>query len=73
MLTVFSTSFPEQLEGHPIRSLILALRGTREPLQEIQKLTKKDLGIRIGVRTGDTTAKEKAAWALDAAIGHVQR
>ncbi len=30
------------------------------PLQEINDLAGKDLGIRIGVRTGDTTAAEKA-------------
>ncbi|MDP3699109.1 MAG: ATP-dependent helicase [Nanoarchaeota archaeon] len=30
------------------------------PLQEINELAGKDLGIRIGVRTGDTTAAEKA-------------
>lgn len=32
-----------------------------EPLEEINKLNGKDLGIRIAVRTGDTTPKEKAA------------
>ncbi len=31
-----------------------------KPLQEINELAEKDLGIRIGVRTGDTTAAEKA-------------
>ena len=30
-----------------------------EPLQEIEKLAGKELGIRVGVRTGDTTAAEK--------------
>lgn len=30
-----------------------------EPLQEIEKIAKKKLGIRISVRTGDTTAFEK--------------
>ena len=30
------------------------------PLQEINELAGKDLGIRIGVRTGDTTAADKA-------------
>ncbi len=30
-----------------------------EPLQEIEKLCGKELGIRVGVRTGDTTATEK--------------
>ena len=32
-----------------------------EPLQEIEKIAGKSLGIRVGVRTGDTTAYEKAA------------
>ena len=31
-----------------------------KPLQEMEKLADKQLGIRIGVRTGDTTAYEKA-------------
>jgi len=31
-----------------------------EPLQEIEEIAGKGLGIRIAVRTGDTTAKEKA-------------
>ncbi|MEK6900208.1 MAG: DEAD/DEAH box helicase, partial [Nanoarchaeota archaeon] len=31
-----------------------------KPLQEINQLADKDLGIRIGVRTGDTTASEKS-------------
>ncbi len=30
-----------------------------KPLQEIQELSGADLGIRVGVRTGDTTAAEK--------------
>ncbi len=30
-----------------------------EPLQEIEKIAGKELGIRVGVRTGDTTASEK--------------
>jgi ATP-dependent Lhr-like helicase len=30
-----------------------------EPLQEIENLAGKELGIRVGVRTGDTTAAEK--------------
>jgi ATP-dependent helicase Lhr and Lhr-like helicase len=30
-----------------------------EPLKEIEKIAGKELGIRIGVRTGDTTANEK--------------
>lgn len=32
-----------------------------EPLQEINELAGKNLGIRVGVRTGDTTASEKAS------------
>ena len=32
-----------------------------EPLQEINEIAGKNLGIRVGVRTGDTTASEKAA------------
>ena len=31
------------------------------PLKEIEKLAEKELGIRIGVRTGDTTQKERAS------------
>lgn len=31
-----------------------------EPLHEIEKLSGKDHGIRVGVRTGDTTASEKS-------------
>ena len=31
-----------------------------KPLQEINALAEKDLGIRIGVRTGDTTAADKS-------------
>jgi len=31
-----------------------------EPLQEMEELAKKQFGIRVGVRTGDTTASEKA-------------
>ena len=31
-----------------------------EPLKEIEKLADKDLGIRVGVRTGDTSASEKS-------------
>ena len=31
-----------------------------EPLKEMEKISKKKLGIRVGVRTGDTTASEKA-------------
>ncbi|TKJ16971.1 ATP-dependent helicase [Candidatus Woesearchaeota archaeon B3_Woes] len=32
-----------------------------EPLKEIEKIAGKKLGIRIGVRTGDTTTKERTA------------
>jgi ATP-dependent Lhr-like helicase len=31
-----------------------------EPLQQIEKIAGKELGIRVGVRTGDTTASEKS-------------
>ncbi|HLD34084.1 MAG TPA: ATP-dependent helicase [Candidatus Nanoarchaeia archaeon] len=31
------------------------------PLKEMEELAQKKLGIRVGLRTGDTTAKEKAA------------
>lgn len=31
-----------------------------EPLQEIEQIAGKDLGIRVAVRTGDTTPKEKS-------------
>jgi len=31
------------------------------PLEEIEKIAGKELGIRVAVRTGDTTQKEKAA------------
>ncbi len=32
-----------------------------EPLKEIERINNKKLGIRIGVRTGDTTASQKSA------------
>ncbi len=35
-------------------------RNLLEPLKEIEELYGKELGIRVGVRTGDTTQKEKA-------------
>ncbi|MFC1697943.1 DEAD/DEAH box helicase [Nanoarchaeota archaeon] len=41
-------------------------KNLKEPLEELQKIAKekfgieKDFGIRVGVRTGDTTQKEKA-------------
>lgn len=31
-----------------------------EPLQQIEKIAGRELGIRVGVRTGDTTASEKS-------------
>ncbi|MBI5391519.1 ATP-dependent helicase [Candidatus Woesearchaeota archaeon] len=37
-----------------------------EPLAEIEKIAKKSLGIRIALRTGDTTAAEKAKMAVKA-------
>ncbi len=35
-------------------------KNLKEPLQEMELLAGKKLGIRLGVRTGDTTASEKA-------------
>jgi len=35
-------------------------KNLREPLEQINELAGKDLGIRVAVRTGDTTAKQKA-------------
>src|SRR3989338_903468 len=35
-------------------------KNLKEPLQEIEVLAEKKIGIRLGVRTGDTTATEKA-------------
>src|SRR3989339_1848616 len=35
-------------------------KNLQEPLQELEKLAGKKLNIRVGVRTGDTTASEKA-------------
>jgi ATP-dependent Lhr-like helicase len=32
-----------------------------EPLKEMEEMAGKELGVRVGVRTGDTTPKEKAA------------
>ena len=32
-----------------------------EPLKDMEKQAEKELGIRVGVRTGDTTQKERAA------------
>src|SRR3989344_9618384 len=34
-------------------------KNLKEPLQEIEKIAGRKLGIRVGVRTGDTTASEK--------------
>lgn len=45
---------PLKALGNDIRVNLLT------PLEEINKIAEKDLGIRIGVRTGDTTASEKA-------------
>ena len=36
-------------------------KNLKEPLEEIEKLAEKKLGIRVAVRTGDTTASEKSA------------
>lgn len=36
-------------------------KNLREPLLEMEKIAGKKFGIRVGVRTGDTTANEKAA------------
>ena len=35
-------------------------KNLKEPLEEMEKLAGKHLGIRVGVRTGDTTASEKS-------------
>ncbi len=35
-------------------------KNLKEPLEEMEKLAGKKLGIRVGVRTGDTTASEKS-------------
>jgi len=35
-------------------------KNLKEPLEEIEKIAGKELGIRVSVRTGDTTASEKA-------------
>ncbi len=35
-------------------------KNLKEPLEEMEKLAEKKLGIRIAVRTGDTTAAEKS-------------
>jgi len=35
-------------------------KNLKEPLAEIEKIAGKDLGIRVGVRTGDTTQYEKS-------------
>ncbi|MFH2028004.1 MAG: DEAD/DEAH box helicase [Nanoarchaeota archaeon] len=36
-------------------------KNLREPLEEIEKIADKKLGIRVGVRTGDTETKERTA------------
>lgn len=35
-------------------------KNLKEPLEEIKEIAKKDLGIRVSVRTGDTTQSEKS-------------
>lgn len=35
-------------------------KNLKEPLEEIEKIAGKELGIRVAVRTGDTTATEKS-------------
>jgi len=35
-------------------------KNLKEPLEEIEKIAGKELGIRVGVRTGDTTPYEKS-------------
>ena len=45
----------------PLRALSRDIqRNLLEPLAEIEKIAGKDLGIRVGVRTSDTTQAEKA-------------
>lgn len=45
----------------PLKSLTRDLEiNLKEPLKEIEEIAKRKIGIRIGVRTGDTTASEKA-------------
>ena len=45
----------------PLKALNNDIRvNLLEPLKEIEELAGKKLGIRVGVRTGDTTQKEKA-------------
>ncbi len=45
----------------PLRALSNdILRNLEEPLKEMEALAKKEFGIRIGVRTGDTPANERA-------------
>ncbi|MDP3734005.1 MAG: ATP-dependent helicase [Nanoarchaeota archaeon] len=36
-------------------------KNLKEPLEQIETIANKKLGIRVGVRTGDTTASEKSA------------
>jgi len=46
----------------PLKALNQDIRvNLIEPLKEIEAVAGKSLGIRVGVRTGDTTAAEKAA------------
>lgn len=45
----------------PLRALSRDIeRNLLEPLAEMEKLARKELGIRVGVRTSDTTQAEKA-------------
>ncbi len=45
----------------PLKALSNDIRkNLLEPLQEIQQIAGKELGIRVSVRTGDTTQKEKS-------------
>ncbi|MFH1916242.1 MAG: DEAD/DEAH box helicase [Nanoarchaeota archaeon] len=46
----------------PLKALARDIeRNLKEPLAELEKLAGKKFSIRIGVRTGDTTASERAA------------
>lgn len=45
----------------PLKSLNRDIqKNLLEPLKEIEKISKTELGIRVAVRTGDSTAKEKS-------------
>ncbi len=46
----------------PLKALSMDIqKNLKEPLDEIAKIADRKLGIRVGVRTGDTTAYEKSA------------